>query len=316
MNKLKIKIKPSILQKHHHVPLLNLTQDKKTKKKKTTKMKNPYAHLQKLKRVYKALLCALPIVTYNPFNLQPLHTPFDVHQNSLYINFQLNASQVDLLTNYLQNYNPFMQLKKIKIFDTTDYFLSLNIYNCSSPSMMFSTEENRTRFEINTYVHDGTVILNYGSSQLSMDPVNIFKKQAKHIYFNKLLSDPTILQTNCSFYIQEDNDDDDNNKVKLSGTFQFDKNKEVSDSWSLLSEIIHHTGNIYYTNGIMDKVYYDESLINSKINIGQVLNHFVFSYRNMTFSEENIHSVFCFPNQLNFVSSIWHNLYEFNGSNN
>lgn len=274
-------------------------------------MKNPLFHLQKLKAVYKALLCALPMVTYNPFNMQSLHTPFDVHQNSLYINFQLNHSQVDNLNNFLRSYNPLLQLTKIKIFDTTDYFLSLNIYNCSSPSMMFSSDENRTRFEINTYVNEGTVILNYGSSQLSMDPLNIFQLQSDQIHFNKISSDPTILQTNCSFHAPRTTSQEEQGtteKINLRGTFQFDQTGHVTDSWPLLSEIIRHTGNIYYINGIMDKVFFDESLINAKINIGQVLNDFVFSYRNMSFSKEEIHSIFCFPNQLNFVSSIWHNL--------
>lgn len=37
---------------------------------------------------------------------------------------------------------------------TKDYYLSLNIYNCSSPIFNTITQEQVTRCEINTYVTD------------------------------------------------------------------------------------------------------------------------------------------------------------------
>ena len=66
------------------------------------------------------------------------------------------------------------------------YYLSLNIYNCTSP--VFLNDKVTTRFEINTYVNDecrkGTLIIDYLSNELSMDPVNIFKRLSSLSYSN------------------------------------------------------------------------------------------------------------------------------------
>ena len=70
-------------------------------------------------------------------------------------------------------------------------YLSINVYNCSSP-IFFNDNEEITRFEINTYVRKwnsntqsfdyGTVILDYTSNSLSMDPVHLFKQKQDVVF--------------------------------------------------------------------------------------------------------------------------------------
>jgi len=104
-----------------------------------------------LKFFYNALLTGMPSLTYNPINKNVLHAPFIVNEFSTYINYRLNLDQLQTLKNYLHENTDGFNIVPSSILndDSKDYFLSLNIYNCSSP--LFLTDENMTRFEINTY---------------------------------------------------------------------------------------------------------------------------------------------------------------------
>ena len=44
-----------------------------------------------LKFFYNALLTGMPSLTYNPFNKNILHSPFNVNEYSTYINYRLNS---------------------------------------------------------------------------------------------------------------------------------------------------------------------------------------------------------------------------------
>ena len=135
-----------------------------------------------LKLFYSAMLTGIPSVTYNPINNNIFHAPVVIKPFSTYINYRLNFEQYTYIKNILDSRSNNL----LPIFSNTlqdenkDYYLSVNIYNCSSPIFNTITQDEVTRCEINTYVTDskkniGTVIMDYCSNYLSMDPVNIFK---------------------------------------------------------------------------------------------------------------------------------------------
>ena len=133
-------------------------------------------------------MTGMPLITYNPLSNVNFHAPFTVNPESLYINYRLTQTQYDIVNGYVKNRNPYFKMEPIRIagYDKPEYYLSLNIYNCSSP--LFLNDAGMTRFEINTYVTDGirkgTLIMDYMSNALSMDPVNIFKDAVPICYHN------------------------------------------------------------------------------------------------------------------------------------
>ena len=140
-----------------------------------------------LKFIYRGFMTGMPLITYNPLSNVHFHAPFTVNPESLYINYRLTQTQYEVVNTYVQARNPYFIMEPIRIagYDKPEYYLSLNIYNCTSP--LFLNEAGMTRFEINTYVTDGsrkgTLIMDYMSNALSMDPVNVFK-DAVPIYYD------------------------------------------------------------------------------------------------------------------------------------
>ena len=238
------------------------------------------------KTIYKGLMFGMPILTYNPINQVKLIAPFTVMPNSLYINYQLNQIQKNKIQHHIHNYNSSLDLIPISIDknENPKYYLSLNIYNCSSP--LFLTDENMTRFEINTYVNNGkengTLILDYISSSLSMDPINIFK-------FSEIIN-----YTKEYIFTKTKN-------IKLFSNYEInnkDKSKELSEELTLF------TDKIFYLNGIYDRIYYDGSLVNAEIKIPKIKTLF-FEFLNMTFITPL--SVFYFYNPIFFAGTMWAN---------
>jgi hypothetical protein len=95
-----------------------------------------------LKVFYNALLTGMPSLTYNPYNKNPLHAPFQVEKYSTYINYKLDENQFNKIENYL--YKKTNDLKPVPtlILDREadsekEYILSINIYNCTSPIFNF-----------------------------------------------------------------------------------------------------------------------------------------------------------------------------------
>ena len=130
------------------------------------------------------MLSGMPIVLNNPINKNILHAPFLVDSYSTYINYRLNDEQYNTINNNLKKYNNFdMSTTSIASKTNKEYFLSINIYNCTSPIFDYIDNDSSTRCELNTYVIDkknnlkGTLIMDYVSSMLSLDPDNLFKKK-------------------------------------------------------------------------------------------------------------------------------------------
>lgn len=248
-----------------------------------------------LKTIYKFIISTLPITTYNSIT-KIFFAPFTIKPYSTYINFKLENDQVVFLQNYIKNYTDDLELFPIKIFpmDKSSYFLSLNIYNCTSP--LFSNDNKETtRCEINTYVkyknkNYGTLILDYCSNSLSLDPVDLFKKEQNVKFF---------LDNSIINYIAL------NEKINFSINFDYMKPKKIKQEIS--ENLIQFTDNIFYKNGICDKLYYDSSLVKSIIEIPLTYSNFSFKYKNISF--EKIHSIFYFKNNIHFICGIWHNLY-------
>ena len=248
-----------------------------------------------LKAIYKTMLSTLPILTYNSFT-KLFYAPFSVQPLSTYINFKLEKIQAEHLQEYINKYTNTLELFPIKLlpWDMPAYYLSVNIYNCSSP--LFSNNENNvTRCEINTYVKDkennyGTLILDYCSNSLSLDPVNLFKDKQ-----------------NAKFYKDGDNLHYEVTNDKINFVMDFNYLKTKINRFLLSDNLIQFTDNIYYKNGICDKLFYDSSLVRSVIKIPSKINNFKFFYKNIQF--DKIHSIFYFENKINFICGLWHNLY-------
>ena len=183
-----------------------------------------------------------------------------------------------------------------KIFkeDIEDYFISINIYNCSSPIFNFLTDEPATRCEINTYVKNsnnekGTLIMDYASNILSMDPDNIFKK-------------PEIVGLKKKDKFLEGKVECSNIKLDL----KIDS-KNYLESKLLSSKLIKLSDQIFYNNGLYDKLFYDSTLLNNKIiKCNSASNIVQFEFANIIL--KNIHSIFYFDEQINFVGGMWFNL--------
>ena len=244
-----------------------------------------------LKFIYRGFMTGMPLITYNPLSNVNFHAPFTVNPESLYINYRLTENQLAVVSDYVKTRNPFFELEPIRMtnYDKPEYYLSLNIYNCSSP--LFLNDAGMTRFEINTYVTDGiakgTLIMDYLSNALSMDPINVFKDPTPISYVNgSIIGKVDTISLNAN--------------ISISAK---DPSFEVADDLSYYSDII------YYANGIYDKLYYDSTLTNAVLKIPKIIA-LNFTYLNLTFTKPD--SIFYFRNQIDFVGSVWENLFKIN----
>ena len=249
-----------------------------------------------LKLFYNFMLSGMPSLTANPINKNVLHAPFLVNSYSTYINYQLNNNQYYKIKEFISKNNNNFNMLDTAILKQTNkqYFLSINIYNCTSPVFDFLTEESATRCEINTYVIDknnlkGTLIMDYVSNVISLDPDNLFKKKG-NIKFEKK---DNIIRGYA-----------DNNNFNLEFNYNLINNIETH---RLSSKLIRFTDVIFYNCGLYDKLYYDSSLIeNNIINCNE--NNIKFNFLGLDF--ENPHSVFYFEKNINFIGGMWANIFK------
>ena len=96
-----------------------------------------------------------------------------------------------------------------------------------------------------------------------------------------------------------------------NNNFKFDINYNIHNNdkkFRLNKNLIDHTDNIFYNNGIYDKLYYDTSL--TRADIREVDEYNVsFKFKDLVFN--NPESVFYFKNKIKFVGGIWDNIYSF-----
>ena len=249
-----------------------------------------------LKVFYNSMLLGLPTVTYNPLNKNSVfHAPVKIDSTSTYINYKIPQDKFNIINRYIKSYNKDLSLIPTRIAcDQADYYISINIYNCTSPIFNSVTKEPVTRCEINTYVvnekgEEGTLIMDYTSNFLSLDPVNIFKKRG--------ICDFKKDRNRYKLYAK-------NKNFELNGKFLRDEYKDFGII--LNKKIIAHTDNIFYLNGICDKLYYDSSLVKSSIRLPNNIGEIRFRFLDIDFN--NIDSIFYFAEPLNFVGAIWSNI--------
>ena len=251
-----------------------------------------------LKFVYRGLLTGMPILTYNPITKNNFIAPVEISPFSTYLNFKLSEDQTSSLNKYIQTFNKDLEIVPIKLLNEeseSSFYLSANIYNCTAPIM--SNTQEIGRCEINTYIYDkannkyATIILDYLSNQISMDPVNVFKPSEEMIYLN----DNNNLKSKC--FSKKDT-------IVLDYNFDLSSGKNIK----LSDELIKFTDKIYYKNGLYDKIYYDSSLTQPEI-IYPDKYQLSFQYRDLNFYD--IDSIFYFKNKIQFAGSMWHNLYDY-----
>lgn len=250
-------------------------------------------HHNLLKLIYNGLLVTMPPFIANPINKNRIIAPIQLQPYSTYINYRLTPIQAQKISNYISDYTDKLQLVPISIsqYQIPGYYLSINIYNCTSPLLMENT--NIIRCELNTYVKStdgnyGTLILDYMSSGISMDPINIFKDKNINIKFENRERENKI-------YCKSNRDN-----IHLDIEYKF-TNREFHIS----DKLITYTDLAYYKNAIADRVYYDSTLVDAKTNYGR-LNKYYFKYKNMEFKKPE--SVFYFKNSIRFIGSVWDNL--------
>ena len=257
-----------------------------------------------LKVFYNALLTGMPSLTYNPYNKNPLHAPFEVEKYSTYINYKLDKNQFNKIENYLykktNNLKPVPTLILDREADSEkEYILSINIYNCTSPIFNFLSNKSITRCEINTYVVDknnieGTLIMDYTSNLVSIDPDNIFR-------FPKEIMFTLDNKTNTIF----GNSKSDDFRLDFSYNLDLDMDDYASEN-KLNRDLLGKTDKIFYNNGLFDKVYYDSSLTENRVIV--LKNYTVeFTFLDLKFSD--IHSIFYFSKPINLVGGMWANLF-------
>ena len=253
---------------------------------------------------YNALLTGMPTLTYNPYNKNILHAPFTVNKDSTYINYKLNNDHIYALNNFMKikNNNDF-ELIKTNLLDNyyndyqdKDYYLSINIYNCSSPIFNFISEDPVTRCELNVYVvnknnEQGTMILDYASNILSLDPDNIFKRAG-----------------NATFYIMNDTTSGNVDSDNFILNFDYNNCNSILYNKKLSNNLVDLCDKIYYPNGYYDKLYFDSSLLNNDIIKCNNYNVY-FKFLNIEFSELDIDSIFYFTDKINFVGGMWENTF-------
>ena len=105
-----------------------------------------------LQFIYSCLLCGVPQYSMNPINQNRILAELNVKPYSTYINYRLEKKQVGLLNSYIKEFNDEFTIVPIKInkYENPYYYLSINIYNATSPIMM--TDKDIIRCELNTYV--------------------------------------------------------------------------------------------------------------------------------------------------------------------
>ena len=60
--------------------------------------------LNLLKFIYKGILTGMPLLTYNPYNLNTFNVPMNVNPLSTYLNFKLNDTQTKYISDYISKF--------------------------------------------------------------------------------------------------------------------------------------------------------------------------------------------------------------------
>ena len=261
--------------------------------------------LRWLKFIYNGFLTGMPPITYNAMSKTTFHAPFVIKPKSVYINYALNENEKNYIQEYISSYDKDMKIMPIKMFETEEtekYYLSINVYNCSSPIFFNNQEKNITRLEINTYVKTkdkiGTLLLDYTSNELSLDPINGFKQKEELKYEFPI----------CKTYHSKIFSDSYKDKIHFRCSFLPLNYHPAKHYVKLHDDLINYSDRIYYKNGIYDKLYYDSSLTKATIIVAMYHNQEYFKYKDLYL--KNPISIFYFENPVYFIGGMWDNIFK------
>ena len=255
-----------------------------------------------LKTFYTSMLFGMPSLMNNPINKNILYTSFTVEPLSTYINFKLDKQQIHYIKDYLKKNtnNLTLNTAKLNTNDIEDYFISVNIYNCTSPLFYMVSNEPISRCEINTYISNenninGTLIMDYVSNKLSLDPDNIFKKRETLKFYNKIqdMSNNIMLG-----FVNSKN-------IFLNLKYNILSKNDIIPENNIDKKLVKFSDYIFYNNGIYDKLFYDSSLLDNKIVFPNYFDVY-FRFFDLEFTEP--HSIFYFTDSIDFVGGMWANL--------
>lgn len=255
-----------------------------------------------LKTFYTSMLFGMPSLMNNPINKNTLYTSFTVEPLSTYINFKLDKQQIHYIKDYLKKNtnNLTLNTAKLNTNDIEDYFISVNIYNCTSPLFYMVSNEPISRCEINTYISNenninGTLIMDYVSNKLSLDPDNIFKKRETLKFYNKIqdMSNNIMLG-----FVNSKN-------IFLNLKYNILSKNDIIPENNIDKKLVKFSDYIFYNNGIYDKLFYDSSLLDNKIVFPNYFDVY-FRFFDLEFTEP--HSIFYFRDSIDFVGGMWSNL--------
>ena len=146
-----------------------------------------------LKSIYNFILVGLPITTYSPLNDKSIfHAPAKILESSTYINYRLEDENLNIIEKYIKDYNEDFSLIKTRIAsEKKGYYLSINIYNCTSPIFQQYSTDPVSRCEINTYIknskgEEGTLIIDYTSNFFLWIQL-MFSKKMEFAIINRII---------------------------------------------------------------------------------------------------------------------------------
>ncbi len=248
---------------------------------------------------YNSAYSYIAALNYNPFNIaqKSFITNFTVEPNSIYINYKLSKEQINDIQKNIPDYLSLIPIKLLK-YDRKKYIISVNVYNVTS----FLFGNNMIpRLECNIYIKDkrnnniGTMIIAYTTSATSFDPINLLK-------FGK--------KENLEYNIKE-------NLINIKSnedTFTFETNLNIKNKKLkyISNDLIKATDNIYYQNGIIEKIFYDSSFIYNTVNLLKIkeqfnMLNFIIPGSNKELFFNKIDSIFLFPNKIYFTCKTWSN---------
>jgi hypothetical protein len=238
-------------------------------------------------------------LNYNPFNIikQSFITNFNVEPNSLYINYQLSKDQINQIKENIPDYLEIIPIQLLEN-EKKKYLLSVNIYNVTS--VLFG-KNVIPRLECNIYVKDkktneiGTMILSYTSTSVSFDPINLLKFGNKNNLIYNIENDIIKIQSH-----------------EKNFEFNLELDKKILNQKHLSKQLIRATDQIYYQNGIIEKMYYDSAFVFGKVNCIKInkninsLNFFI-PGSDITLDCDKIDSSFIFSDVISFTCKTWSN---------
>lgn len=230
--------------------------------------------------------------------------PFLVLPKSTYVNIRLTDSQVSFLTDYIRQYTTRLVPTALSLTaesaESPAHYLSVNIYNCTSPLFF---HRPITRCEINTYVRHtetgeiGTMILDYSSNGISMDPVDAVRWPTPGTRFWENAGSSSL--TNCIEAVAKDE------AGNMDFFFKYDPSFKVEGKGRLTKDLVRFTDTIYYKNGGCDKLFYDSSLVQAEIiRVENWQEGFRFQYKGMDFGVNQVEEVFYFRNPISFICHV------------